>query len=116
MNPAYEKAGAERSLPFVDLILAASSEHPAPWRLAPLEFKYYGTVIRDANDQGIARLWNHHPKYSGPSERETEIHPDDPEYFCDSHHESAEDYARALRIIAIVNAGAKWVRSEECAA
>ena len=79
-----------------------------PWSVEPLEGKYYGTMIRDADGLQVAEFWDHSVP-SVPSTREKEHFGDDwseaawSEYCCDSHWESERDYVRAKAIVEAMN-------------
>lgn len=89
---------------------------PGPWKLAPLEGKYYGTDVVTADGRRICELWCHGEAFregSGTelSAREEKAHriPEWTEeewqeflseWRCDSHYEMARDYENALLIAA----------------
>lgn len=94
---------------------------PTPWAIAPLEGKYYGTRIVDANGNQVCEIWNHDPNRYNLAERrvsrrEEEKYRDkmtDKEWnefldedLCDSHYESEEDYLLACKIVAEANRAA----------
>lgn len=80
-----------------------------PWSVAPLEGKYYGTHILDADGDEVAEFWDHSIP-GRPSVREIKAFGDDwseeawAEYCCDSHWENERDYLRACAIVRAVNA------------
>lgn len=86
-----------------------------PWSIAPLDGKYYGTHILDANGEEVCEFWDHSIGGEGnrPSRRERARYKDfktDDEfeefwkdYCCDSHYESVHDLANAELIVACIN-------------
>lgn len=84
---------------FLDKICRA---FPAPWTIAPLDGKYYGTVILDKRGRVILDYWDNdgedgHPAMPSRREKQTE------EDLCDCHWESAKTLAVAERLIELRN-------------
>lgn len=89
-------------------ILDDSADLRLQWSVAPLDGKYYGTRILDADGEEVAEFWDHSTA-SHPSEREKASFGDWTEekwadYVCDSHWESERDYLRAKAIVEAMNA------------
>lgn len=93
-----------------------SQYHRTPWQVSPLQGKYYGTDIVDADGCDVCRIWDHDrdgPDANRPSARElakygpfgSDAERDEfwREYCCDSHYESVGDLAVAEFIVAAVN-------------
>lgn len=84
---------------------------PAPWVVAPLVGKYYGTVILDAEAKPVLSLWDEGLAADGglaPSRRELENFEsleEWREYCSDSHWESEVTLARSEAIAAARNGG-----------
>lgn len=79
---------------------------PAPWSIAPLHGKYYGTLILDARSVKILKFWDSN---GDPSEREKAEwkHWTLEEWnaeVCDSHWESAATLERCRAVVALRNA------------
>lgn len=77
-----------------------------PVEVAPLDRKYYGTIIMDANREEVVRLWT---SKGAPSQREKEAFGDDwtpeswSEYCCDGHWECEVDLAMAEMLVELLN-------------
>jgi len=89
---------------------------PAPWKVAPLEGKYYGTTILDARNFEILSFWN---SVGEPSRREKEDFTKGwtpeawAEYCCDSHWESAATLSVAEAVVALRNVSERsWIVAE----
>lgn len=100
--------GARMLREYGDIILENVSELRLPWKLAPLDGKYYGTIILDRDGEEVATFWDH-TDAAHPSVREKASFGDWTEekwaeYVCDSHWESERDYVRALAIVEAMNA------------
>jgi len=79
---------------------------PAPWSIAPLDGKYYGTVIRDGDGRNILSVWEAEGE---PSHRQKAWFcnwtPEAwAEYCCDTHWESAICLQLAENICRLRNA------------
>lgn len=89
-----------------DWFLSVVLSFPAPWSVAALNGKYYGTVITDARGIAILNFWESEGE---PSEREKARFQDwTPEtwaeYCCDSHWESDTCLTIANEVVRIRNA------------
>src|SRR6478609_9440663 len=105
MNKARnEVSGVTEALPRQEI------RAPTPWTISPLVGKYYGTYVLDADGEELFRIWNHDESYgkegNQPSEREYAQHGSfkskeehDEYFYCDTHYESARDYATAKLIV-----------------
>lgn len=81
------------------------SKTPGPWTVGPLEGKYYGTEIIDAEGGDVCRVWDHDRGEPVLSEREERTHKfesdaDRNEWMCDTHFETQQDYEIACLIAA----------------
>ena len=93
MNGIAEFRGKDQLFGFSsvqDWFLSVLLSFPAPWSIAPLDGKYYGTVILDSRAIPILSFWKSEGE---PSVREkSEFRDWTPEawgeYCCDSHWES----------------------------
>lgn len=66
---------------------------PAPWRLKPLEGKYYGTKV-EMSDGNTVSVWGSREWKVSPREEYYE------DIMCDGHYEDIGDYANACLIAA----------------
>lgn len=78
---------------------------PGPWVIEPRVDKYYGTNVLTADGKYVCEVWTHSVETRPISSREfqnygpfTEEELD--EWTCDSHYETARDYANARLIAA----------------
>lgn len=88
-----------------DWLLSVALSFPRPWRVEPLQAKYYGTVISDGRRKPILRFWT---AEGSPSAREKVGFGDwSPEawaeYCCDSHWESATALRNAEALVLFRN-------------
>lgn len=77
-----------------------------PWSLKPLQGKYYGTEIEDANGNVVMVIWKNHEDYQGNRLTEEQSRPSDRETIdevYDNHYESQFAYEYALAIIRTMN-------------
>lgn len=83
-----------------------------PWCVAPLDGKYYGTIVVDANGREMLRVWGSYhdadAEASAPSNREKGKWSAESwkEYCCDSHYEAVSDLKLAEDIVRLVNSSA----------
>jgi len=96
-----------RAQEYGDKIMDDAADLRLPWSVSPLEGKYYGTHILDADGEEVAKFWDHSIA-SHPSEREKARFGDWTEeawadYVCDSHWENERDYVRAKAIVDAMN-------------
>lgn len=107
-----EKFGFASILDWFESVL---DSFPAPWKMEPLNGKYYGTVISDARDIKILSFWESGP----PSQREKDkcngswSEESLAEYNCDWHYESELAFAYASMLIANRNARYAWWDSRD---
>lgn len=85
-----------------DWFLSVILSFPAPWSVADLNGKYYGTEIRDARSVTIMSVWE---SEGDPSAREKGDMTDEEwtEYCCDSHWESELALRVATAIVDVRN-------------
>lgn len=97
---------------------------PLPWSIKPRDGKYYGTEIVGPQNEDVCELWireRRSAEDNGPSARELErlgpFSSDEErdevwrEYNCDSHYESARDFANATFIVKAMNNHEALVRA-----
>lgn len=103
--------GVRIAQPFGEKIDMNRDHLRLPWSVAPLEGKYYGTHVLDADGEEVAEFWDHSVA-GAPSSREKAKFGDDwteaawADYCCDSHWENERDYALASAIVEAMNARA----------
>lgn len=97
-----------------DWLNSVVQSFPAPWSIAELKGKYYGTIIEDAEGTKILSVWK---SAGAPSARQFEGFTKEEweDYCCDSHWESQQTYAICEAIVAKRNyiTATRWTDADD---
>lgn len=76
---------------------------PAPWAVAELDGKYYGTIVKDARGVPILSFWMTEGQKPSVREKGDMTDAEWSEYCCDSHWESAAALVMAEKVVSLRN-------------